>query len=194
MPWEKNFDVDEVIGKAMEVFWRKGYERTSLTDLIDATGVKRQSLYNAIGDKRQIFVRALLQYDANHRRATLASLESKGEPLESIRELFQHTVDESLSDEECRGCLLVNTAVDLQSQSEEVQLLVREALLDFRRFFERMIEHGKVRGEIAKSVDSHTTAAGLLAMFMGIQVMARGAVQADTLEHLSAQALALLAA
>lgn len=192
MPWQKNFDVEEALQKAMEVFWRKGYEATTITDLTDATGVKRQSLYNAVGDKQQLFVRALLKYDSEQRRATLASLEARSEPLDSIRMLFTHVVKESLTDEARRGCLLVNTAVDLQAQTEEVQLLVTAALADFRRFFERMIEHGKVRSEISQSVDTQAAAAGLLGMFIGIRVLARGAFQPETLERMGEQALALV--
>ncbi len=192
MPWEKSFDVDEAIGQAMEVFWEKGFEGTSISDITAATGVKRQSLYNAVGGKEQLFIRSLLRYDATHRRATLADLESRGEPLDSIRALFQGVVEESLTDSSKRGCLLVNTAVTLQSQTEEVQLLVDAALADFRNFFARLIEHGKVRGEISREVDSEGAAAGLLGVFIGIRVLACGNFSESTLRRMSEQALALL--
>ena len=58
MPWKKNFDVEEAVESAMEVFWEKGFESTTITDITEATGVQRQSLYNAVGDKRKIFLRS----------------------------------------------------------------------------------------------------------------------------------------
>ena len=192
MPWKKNFDVDEAIGQVMEIFWEKGYDATSISDLTEATGVKRQSLYNAIGGKEQLFVRSLLKYDAENRRATLASLEAKGTPLLAIRTLFGSVVEESLSDPSKRGCLLVNTAVTLQSQTKEVQLLVDAALTDFRQFFFRLIEHGKVREEIPLEIDSEGAAAGLLGMFIGIRVLARGAFTPQMLRSMADQAVALV--
>ncbi|NNE45431.1 MAG: hypothetical protein HKN37_02095 [Rhodothermales bacterium] len=114
------------------------------------------------------------------------------EPLESVRALFEHVVQESLADATKRGCLLVNTAVNLQSQTEEIKMLVTAALADFRQFFVRLIEHGKIRGEISNEVETEAAAAGLLGMFIGIRVMARGAFQPETLERMGGQALAML--
>jgi TetR/AcrR family transcriptional repressor of nem operon len=75
MPWEKSFDEDEAVGKAMNVFWEKGFEPASMADLIAGTGITRGSLYNAFGGKEQLFVKALQKYDKDKRRARLAELE-----------------------------------------------------------------------------------------------------------------------
>ncbi len=64
MPWEKSFDEGEVVGKAMKVFWEKGFEPSSMADLIAGTGIARGSLYNAFGGKRQLFIKALEKYPA----------------------------------------------------------------------------------------------------------------------------------
>lgn len=192
MPWEKNFDIEETIERAMQVFWKKGYEGTSIADLTEATGVKRQSLYNAIGDKRRFFVRSLLQYDAKNRQATLASMEARGEPRQAIVDLFAGVAKEAIEDPKQRGCFLVNTALELGQHDAEVQTLVAAALEDFRAFFERMIEHGKVRGEIPETVEAAATASGLLGLFIGIRVLARGAGESITIQQMAAQANRLL--
>ena len=192
MPWEKNFDVEETIGKAMQVFWEKGYEGASIADLTEATGVKRQSLYNAIGDKRRFFVRSLLKYDTENRQATLASLEARGEPRQAIVDLFAGIAQEAIEDPARRGCFLVNTALELARHDDEVRTLVTSALEDFRAFFERMIEHGKVRGEIPETVDAAAAASGLLGLFLGIRVLARGAGERVALQQMAAQATRLL--
>ena len=95
MPWEKSFKVEDAIESSMNVFWKKGYGRTSITDLTEATGVKRQSLYNAIGGKRELFLKSLLMYDRDHRRAATSQLEAMDDPVEAIRTLFRSVVDES---------------------------------------------------------------------------------------------------
>ena len=68
MPWEKSFDTEEALGKAMAAFWARGYEATSMQDLVDCMGIGRGSIYAAFGDKRRLFMRALALYDDRHRR------------------------------------------------------------------------------------------------------------------------------
>ena len=192
MPWKKTFEVEDAVEAAMMVFWAKGYEATSIADLTEATGVQRQSLYNAIGNKQQIFVRSLLRYDTERRQRRLAELEARGTPLASIRAFFAWIVQQSGEASGRRGCLLVNTALAIQGHDDEVKLLVSSAVDDLRRFFQRTIAHGKVIGEISESVDADATASGLLAALMGIRVMARGSTSDEVLRQAGEQALRLV--
>eukprot|EP00913_Durusdinium_trenchii_P006232 g5844.t1 len=161
----------------MDLFWRKGYHSTSISDLTEATGVQRQSLYNAIGDKRDMFIRSLLRYNTEVRQRLQASLEARGDPVGSIRLLFDTVLCQCAEDPDKRGCFLVNTALALESQDDEIRLLVASAIEETRMFFEKLIEHGKVRGEISRDVDSAAAAAGLLATLVGIRVLARGDIK-----------------
>jgi len=172
----------------MLVFWENGYEATSLADLIEATGVQRQSLYNAFGGKRELFVRALLKFDAERQRSVLADIEARGEPLKAIKDVFDQAVEDPLK----RGCFLVNTSLEIQAHDEEVKLLAEAAVKDFRRFYERMIEHAKVRGEICATIDTSAAASGLLAALFGMRVMGRGTTSKDVLRQVADQALRLL--
>jgi TetR/AcrR family transcriptional repressor of nem operon len=88
MPWEKTFDEDEAIDKAMHVFWEKGFEPASMADLIAGIGITRGSLYNAFGGKEQLFVKALKKYDRDYRRALLAEMEALDDPKRAIAALF----------------------------------------------------------------------------------------------------------
>jgi TetR/AcrR family transcriptional repressor of nem operon len=74
MPWEETFDIDEATDKATEVFWKKGYEATSMADLIEAMQINKGSQYNAFGSKKEIFDRALVRYDQKNRAAKIAEL------------------------------------------------------------------------------------------------------------------------
>tara|TARA_R110002126_G_scaffold22899_2_gene81185 strand:- start:2818 stop:3399 length:582 start_codon:yes stop_codon:yes gene_type:complete len=192
MPWKKNFDVEEAVESAMEVFWEKGFESTTITDITEATGVQRQSLYNAVGDKRKLFLRSLMKYDTERRRSTLASIESLGTPLESIHAFFARAIEQSTDCANYRGCFLVNTALRLQDHDDEVRDLVSAALEDLRAFFKRLIDHGKVRGEIPSTVDASATASTLLAIIFGMGVMARGSCGDDVIRQAADQALSLL--
>ena len=135
----------------------------------------------------------MLKYDTEQRQKLLAELEARGTPLDSIRSLFTMLVEHSSEDASKRGCFLVNTALGMPGHDEEVQLLVAGAIEDFRRFFERLIEHGKVRGEIPATVDTGAAASGLLAGFIGIRVMARGAGSEEVMRQAAEQALRLMA-
>ena len=77
MPWKKQFDTDEALAKAMNAFWARGYEATSVQDLVACMGINRGSLYATFGDNRQLFIQALRRYDAQHREAWVAALEKR---------------------------------------------------------------------------------------------------------------------
>ena len=93
MPWEKQFNVDDVLDKAMRTFWSRGYEATSVQDLVECTGINRGSLYATYGDKRELFLASLRHYDQNVRQALVKGLERECGPREAIRRLFQAFVD-----------------------------------------------------------------------------------------------------
>lgn len=76
MPWEKQFDVDDALTKAMHAFWARGYEATSIRDLVDRMGINRGSIYATFGDKRSLFIQALRHYDTRHREAWLGAREA----------------------------------------------------------------------------------------------------------------------
>ena len=172
---EKNFDENEAVRDAMRVFWEKGYEATSLTDLLEGTGLSRGSLYNAFGGKQQLFEQALLEYDRSHRRATLAQLEALDSPQEAFETLFGGLIEEAIEDEARRGCFLVNTALSLESHEPEVQATVKQALKEFEGFFRRGIEVAQARDDMPDSIDAAATAKALLGLVVAIRVLARGA-------------------
>ena len=194
MPWGKDFDEEVVVDRAMKVFWAKGYEATSISDLVDAMQINKGSLYNAFGSKKALFTRALLKYDREFRQGALEELEALDSPLLAIRTLFDSLIEESRADKQRKGCLLVNTALDLPNQSADIQGMVSSALRDFESFFRRSIKLGQKRGEVAAGLDADETAKWLLAQVVGLRVLARGtfdvaglrAIRSQTLHHLAA--------
>ena len=192
MPWEKTFDEDDAIAKAMKVFWEKGYEPASISDLIAGTGITRGSLYNAFGGKEQLFVKALLKYDQDNRRAFLAELEAMDDPRRAIAAVFDGIVAETLADTEKKGCFIINTASELSTHGEEVNRIVHNGIREFEAFFRRSIEVAQARKDIPESIDPEATAKALLAMVVAIRVLGRGVSDKSALTTIADQALRLI--
>ena len=193
MPRKKEFDVDTVLDNAMQAFWSRGYEATSLNDLLDCMQIQRASLYNAFGDKRTLFLETLRRYDAIHRRAEVAKRTNMPSPRQAILGLFQDTVTTVVEYEARNGCFLINTALELSPHDEEVAEIVRTAFSHMEhKFFRKMIEKGRASGEIATSVVPALTARALLSLFIGLQVLSRSRPEKLLLQSIAKQAEALL--
>src|SRR3990172_8886355 len=173
MPWEKQFDVDEVLDKAMQAFWRRGYEATSMQDLVERTGINRGSLYSTYRDKHALFLAALRKYaeTVHHRR--LADVEARYGPREAIRQSFLAFTRQLSEKGGRRGCFLTNTALELAAHDPEAGRIVAEAQKETEAWFARMIEKGKAVGEISPQVKPAQAAQGLLALLIGLSVLNR---------------------
>ena len=193
MPRKKEFDVDMVLNKAMEAFWTRGYEATSLNDLLDCMQIQRASLYNAFGDKRTLFLETLRRYDVIYRRAEVAKRVNMPSPRQAILGLFQDAVTSVVEHGARNGCFLINTALELSPHDEEVAEIVRVAFTHMEhKFFRKMIEKGRARGEIAPSVVPATTARALLGLLIGLVVLSRSRPEKLLLQSIAKQAEALL--
>ena len=193
MPWEKSFDEQEVVDKAMQVFWKKGYEATSIADLIKSTGINRGSLYNAFGGKKQLFMQSLIKYDTDTRRATLAKLERIDNPTLAFKTLFDILAQQELNDPKKRGCFLVNTAIELHSHDELTQDLLRQGAAEFESFFRRGIEVAQMRNEMPVKLDPASTAKVLYSLVVAMRVLGRGLYDEVALQAISEQAQCLTA-
>jgi len=192
MPWEKSFDTNEILDRATAVFWAKGYEATSMADLLKATGINKGSLYNAFGSKKALFTQALLKYDREQRRDTLTQLKAMNDPVGAIGTLFEGLIAQSLDDPEKKGCMLINTALDLPNHDEDIARAVKAGMADFEAFFVHELEAGKKTGTIPGHVDPEKTAKGLLTLVTGLRVLARGVFDEADLIAIKSQALDII--
>ncbi len=194
MPWEKTFDIDEATDRATEVFWKKGYEATSMADLTSAMGINKGSLYNAFGSKKELFDRALARYDKQRRAKKIAKLRTMEDPVGAIYAFFDGLVDEARKEPGNLGCFVVNTAQELPNQSPDVVQTIRTSLSEIEDFFREMIEKGRATGEIPDTVDPHETSEALLSVVVGLRLLSRGAVGIPALESMRNGAMRLLKA
>jgi TetR/AcrR family transcriptional repressor of nem operon len=183
----REFDQDEVLDAALQAFWRKGYEATSLSDLLDATGLARQSLYNAFGDKRALFLAALRRYvDAAIEQFTKAL--EKGSVKAAIRRVFED-VPAAGKNRGC-GCFLVNSATELMPRDPEVGRLFASALDRQERALAEALRRGVRKGELhlpPKRIGE--TARFLVSALQGLRVMAKAMPDSPALRDTIAVAL-----
>lgn len=187
MPWEKQFDKQAALDKALQAFWSRGYEATSMQDLVDCMGVNRGSLYATYGDKRALFIQALRAYD-HGRQQMLAGFEARFPPREAIRQVFLAFTSD-ISESGNRGCFLTNTALELAAHDNEIRGLVAEAQADVEGFFARMIKKGKTDGSIVPGVKPGETARGLLASLLGVLVLTRSRPEPALLKSIVDEAM-----
>jgi len=193
MPWEKSFNEQNAIENAMQAFWEKGYEATSIADLIASTGINRGSLYNAFGGKRQLFTLSLLKYDAETRKAFLAELEALDKPKLAFKTLFDTLVQQAGNNTLPKGCFLVNTSIEIASHDKEIKDIVSQGFIEFEAFFRRGIEVSQTRGDMPSTLNAVAVAKTLFSLVVAIRVLGRGVydeaslqVIADQAEHLTA--------
>jgi TetR/AcrR family transcriptional repressor of nem operon len=188
----KTFDEARAVDAAIERFWCHGYEATSVRDLARDMGIGGASLYNAFGDKRALFARALERYADRSSRARIARLEASGQAQEAIAAFLAEIIERSLSDRERKGCLLVNSALDVAPHDADLGKVVAGYLDEIRAFFRRAIERGQAARTIAPDLDAEEIAGHLLGVLLGIRVLARTRPDRASLERIARPALRLL--
>jgi TetR/AcrR family transcriptional repressor of nem operon len=188
----KEFDEDRAIDAAVDCFWSHGYEATSVRDLAEHMGIGGASLYNAFGDKRALFVRALERYANRSTRERIARLEASHKPKEAIRAFLVEVVERSLKDTERKGCLLVNSALDVAPHDADLGRVVTGYLDEIRAFFRRNVEAARKAGQTPQGVDAEAASVHLLGVLMGMRVLARTGARRRTLEAVVRPALDLL--
>ena len=187
----REFDETKVLEAAMNCFWAQGFEQTSLRDLTERMGIAGASLYNAFGDKRSLYRQAFIHYLAQTVRERVARLEKLPSAL-AIRTFFDEIIERSVNDEQHRGCMLVNAALELAPLDPEIQKLVAEEMVFIEAFFRRCLEAGQKDGSIADTRPADELAKLLLSVLLGIRVLARTRPQRKVLEGAAKGVLALL--
>lgn len=188
----KAFDEDRALDNAVDCFWLRGYEATSVRDLADSMGIGGASLYNTYGDKRALFVRSLERYANRSMRERIARLEAGHRPKEAIEAFLGEIIDRSVTDPDRRGCLLVNSALDVAPHDVAIGKVVGGYLDEIRGFFRRNIEAARKAGQVPRRIDAEAVSGHLLGVLLGIRVLARTGAKRRMLESVAQPALDLL--
>lgn len=166
----KEFDREQALDRAMHAFWERGYEGTSLPELLAAMGIGRQSMYDTFGDKRALYLLALERYIDRSEQAH-ACLATAKSVKRAIRELFEAIANESVK-EKRRGCLGVMTSVQLAPNDPELARLMARRQRVLEEHFYEALERARQTGEIPKSKDARGLARFLVSALVGLRVAA----------------------
>ena len=182
MARHKEFDREEALQKAMEVFWARGYEAASIQDLVAKMGINRQSLYDTFGDKHTLFLQALDRYQEVESRKLLDLLERPGSVKKALRQLFSVVVEGSLCGEGRRGCLMGNAMSELAGRCEATAARTCRNLEAVEGAFYRALVRGKKDGELTGVRHPRAVARFLYNSFQGLVLMGKAKRDRKTLE------------
>ena len=180
-----------MLDAAMDCFWNRGFEATSVRDLMEKTGLTGASLYNAFGDKRALFQTALQHYVESSIGERIRRCEALP-PRAAIGMFFNEILHRSLTDRAHKGCMLVNSALEVAPHDKEFRTIIADVLTRIEAFFRGCIEAGQADGTIAASLSPDHIAHHLLGVLMGARVLARVRPERVLLEGVIATALALM--
>lgn len=179
-----------MLDAASEMFWARGYEATSTRDLSEATGLTPASMYNAFGDKRGLFLKAMDHYLNSTLRDRVARNEARSTAGAALTGFFTESIDRALSDMHQRGCLLVNTALQATPDDPEMTGFVAHEMRQIENFFRRVIAAGQKSDEFPKKQSPDELAAHFLALLMGLRVLSRVRPEAKLFNNLMRPAFA----
>jgi TetR/AcrR family transcriptional regulator, transcriptional repressor for nem operon len=169
----REFDEAAVLDAAIEQFWLRGYEATSVRDLADEMGIAGASLYNSFGGKRTLYRRALSRYLEQTFRERIRRLESTLPSHVAITAFFGEIIERSVADKRRRGCMLVNSTLEHVPDDKDFQQIVTAFLSEVESFFLRSVESGQREGTVTSSQSPEDLSRMLLGQLLGIRVLAR---------------------
>lgn len=186
---QREFDIDEVLVLAMNLFWQQGYRNTSMKDVVQATGVQPGSLYGTFGDKEKLFQQALSKYTQDFFRASIPCDKT---PLECIELWFEHLAAAMTNDPNQKGCLIINTAMERDAHSPSTIAIIEDRLDEIESFFRQNLSQAKLSGKLSEPFDVDMTAKAMLGSVVAILAVARMRRDAQTINSIVAGAIALL--
>lgn len=166
----REFDKSVALEAAMEQFWEHGYEGTGLSDLEERTGLGRQSLYNAFGDKRALFEKALAHYQQSVVGPVLAQLGAPGSALENVRTVLGWWEEHAKSDDR-RGCLVANSLAEFGMRDPGLTDELSRTLGRVEKAFQRALTRAQDKGELSRSHDAKALARLLTTVGQGLSIV-----------------------
>jgi TetR/AcrR family transcriptional repressor of nem operon len=191
MARRKEFDPDQALGKAMAVFWRLGYENTSLELLLREMGIAKQSLYDTYGDKRGLYMKALAYY----RRQTndgLRGLFVAGRPVKEVFAKLLYGLSAESKHQHERGCLLLSANLERDTSDATLAEFLSDNQAEVEGIFGEALLRARKAGELSRNADAKALARFFTVTIQGMRAMARLRSDRKSLEQVARVALATL--
>ena len=188
----REFDTDAALDRAMEAFWSKGYEATSLDDLCEVTGLSRSSFYAAFGSKRNLLLKSVDRY-IEQRNPKIAAILSQPLPIrDAFAALAGLFIDQIVAGPGRRGCFLGNCAAELPRSDRAALARVRHGLESTEATFRDALARAQSRGDLATDADVSALARFLMSAFQGLRLVGKVNPDRATLEDIASTILRCL--
>jgi len=187
----REFDTRQALENAMGVFWTKGYEAASLTDLIAAMGISKSSLYETYGSKHELFLASIGLYSETMIGRLSGQLDAEVSARRAIESLFAMFIDEALGSDP-RGCLLGNCASEVAARDPRAAARIAEGMGKLEDVFHRTVVRGQGAGEIPDTHDARSLARYLTCIANGLRIMGKATPDRRALNDMKRLALTAL--
>lgn len=164
----RTFDEEEILDKALQLFWHKGYANTSVQDLVDQLGINRASLYNVFGDKEGLYNQAIRKYQQQGQQNVRKVFNDHMDVRAGLEALFLGSV--AVHDEQPPGCMLVNCTVERAQEDPDLFSFLRKNKQAFIRIVKQYLRLGISSGQIPEDLDIDTAARYLFVFYSGLNV------------------------
>jgi TetR/AcrR family transcriptional repressor of nem operon len=187
----KDFDEKEVLAKAIQIFWHKGYNGTSMQDLVDALGISRSSLYDTYTDKHTLFIKALESYQTTGAANIQDIITNTASAKETIKKLLELSTGDLVEDKQHKGCFMVNAEVEVAPHDQEVNNVVCKNDQQMEEAFYQVIQKGKESGQIKNQQDARSLARFIINAVKGMRVTAKSTTDPSVFKDIIALTIAV---
>ncbi|OIK04475.1 TetR/AcrR family transcriptional regulator [Streptomyces monashensis] len=189
----KEFDPDAALQAALELFWRRGYEATSMADLVEHLGIGRASLYATFGSKHELYLKALDRYQEGSDAPLVRELSGPGPALPAVRAVVRRFGAEATAEERrLTGCFVTNTAAELAPHDPAAARRVEHSWDQLETLLRAALVRARAQGELAADRDPLTLARMLLVLMQGLRVVGKASSDPARVRDAVEQALTLL--
>ncbi len=179
----KEFDENTVLKRAMELFWQQGYEKTSISDLVECMGIHRKSLYDTFGDKHALYLKVIDLYGeyttTKLRAETLKAITA----YQAIQYIFDYIIE--VNEDKHLGCLFVNAATEMGPWDKEVVEKTEDAFNQAEDFIVRIVREGQESGEFSNKYDAEILGEILHNTLIGLRVLARTSATKEKMHRIA---------
>ncbi|MFD2205611.1 TetR/AcrR family transcriptional regulator [Kiloniella antarctica] len=189
----RKMDPETVLETAMKVFWNKGFDGTSMTDLVNETGMAKPGLYACFGDKESLYKKALSHYNNSFGSPAIDELRNSNDPLKvRVRNFLNNVAHSMLDKNNPSGCFVVNSLVQGASQHTEMEAIGQKYDQNRRSAFIEIFEKSQQKGELPPEVDAKALAEFFSAQSLALGVLGRANASRETITSIVDIALTVL--
>ncbi|PKH49922.1 TetR/AcrR family transcriptional regulator [Tenacibaculum sp. Bg11-29] len=180
----KEFDEIEILDKAMNLFWHKGYVATSAQDLVKELGISRSSLYDTFDDKKTLYIKSLKRYTQTQSTDLIDFLNSGNDFKFVINLVFNKIIKQSLEDSKKKGCFIVNSSIEFSCNSSEISNIINENNDKIKEAITELIKRSQDNGRLSIEIEAQKMSSFVYNNILGFRVMLRSGANKDELQDI----------